>query len=91
MFKALLILAHKFFYLCRMVRNAVFAYKPAAVFCNEQVIFNTYAAEIFIGLKKVEINKFLAMTACFPVVYKCGNEVNPRLICYYEAFLQASS
>ena len=79
--------SHVVLYILWMIRNAVFAQESATVFGDEYIVLNSDTTEIFVGLNLVEVEEFCTMAGCLPVVDEGRDEVNSRLIGYYETFL----
>ena len=74
-----------------MVRYALASNESATVLRNEHIVFNSYASKVLVGLKQVKVDELLAVAAGLPVVYKCRNEVDTRLVSHHEALLQTTS
>lgn len=68
---------HILLHIGSMVRDALFTKETTTVFCYEQIVFYTYAAEITIFLYHVKIQEILAMAFRFPIIYKRRNEDIP--------------
>lgn len=74
-----------------MVRYSVFAEETATVLCDEDVVFDAYAAEVLVSLNLVEVEELGTMARSLPVVDECGDEVDAWLVSHDETFLQTAS
>ena len=59
----------------------------AAVFGDEQVVFDTDATKVLVGLPLVVINELLELAFCLPHVDEGGDEIDAWLIGDHEAWL----
>ena len=87
----LLVFCHIFLHVIGMIWNALLAEETASVLGDENVVFYTYSAKVLICLEQVEVDEFLAVSACLPVVDEGGNEIYSRFVCHYEILLEAAS
>ena len=58
---------------------------------RQQVVFDTYAAEVAVFVYFVEIQEIGVGSLLAPQVYKVGNEIDSRFVGNYKAFFQAAS
>ena len=82
---------HNIFYLLGMVGDALRTEEAAAVGSDEQVVLNTDASEVLVGVEKVEVEELLAVALRAPEVDEVGDEVDTWLVGDDEALLQPSA
>ncbi len=70
-----------------MVWNAFRTEEPAAIGCYQQVVLDTNATEISIGVQKIEIDEILAVAIGLPLVDECRNEIDTRFVGHHESRL----
>ena len=60
----------------------------ATIFSDEQVIFDTDATEVFVGLQLLVVDKLLELAFSFPHVDEGGDEIDARFIGDHKARFQ---
>lgn len=58
-----------------MIRYALLAEESASVVSYQQVVFNTYAAEILVGFEHLIVDEVFVQSLRLPVVYECRYEI----------------
>ena len=74
-----------------MIGYAFLANEAASVGCYQHIVLYSYAAEVLIGLQKVEVEEILAVSRSPPIVDKGRYEVDSRLVGDDKAFLETTS
>jgi hypothetical protein len=82
------VLGHEVFEILGMVGDALGTEESAAVLGDQQVVLNTDATEILVGLEFVEIKELLTMSLFPPKVDKMGDEVDTGFVGQYKALFQ---
>ena len=83
----LFLLSDEVFHIVYVVWYTLFTEESATFFCNEDVIFYSDSAKVFIGFQQVIIDEILMQALLAPVVDKSRDEVNARFVGHYPAFL----
>ena len=82
-----LIFYYKIFHIIDVIGDMVMSENACTFVCDEQIIFDAYAAEIFVFLNNVEVEELFVCPVLLPKVYKGRNKVYARFISYYESGL----
>lgn len=89
--RKLFLLSDEVFHLVYVVWYTLFTEESATFFCNEDVIFYSDSAKVFIGFQQVIIDEILMQPLLTPVVNERGDEVNARFVTHHPTFLQSAS
>ena len=87
----ILIFGNIVFYVLQMIGNDVSSQNAGSLIGNEEIVFNTDAAEVTVFLYDIKIEEGGTVVLLTPIVYQGWNKIDARFICDHESFLKSSA
>lgn len=87
----ILLLCYVSLYVVYVVGDSILAQETASLCCDEDVVLQTDASKVLVGLYLIKAEEFCTMSFALPVVYERRDKVDAWLVGHHPTLMQTSS